>query len=112
MRFSNNEFLDFILERLEPINGITWGRMFGGFVVRRHHLPIGLIFGDELYFKVNDRNLEDYKLLNSEPFSYQKKGKTINISNWRVPVEVLEDADTLIDWALKAYLAAEDATIK
>ena len=75
-------------------------------------MPIGLIFGDELYFKVNDRNLEDYKLLNSEPFSYQKKGKTINISNWRVPVEVLEDADTLIDWALKAYLAAEDATIK
>ena len=50
--------------------------------------------------------------MNSEPFSYQKKGKTINISNWRVPVEVLEDADTLIDWALKAYLAAEDATIK
>ena len=112
MEFSNNEFLDFILERLEPINGSTWCRMFGGFVARRYHLPIGLIFGDQLYFKVNDLNLKDYKLLNREPFSYQKKGKTINISNWRVPVEVLEDADTLIDWALKAYLAAEDATIK
>ena len=112
MKLSNNEFLDFILERLEPINGISWCRMFGGFVVRRYHLPIGLIFGDQLYFKVNDRNLKDYKLLNSEPFSYQKKGKTIKISNWRVPVEVLEDADTLIDWALEAYLAAKDATIK
>jgi TfoX/Sxy family transcriptional regulator of competence genes len=112
MKLSNNEFLDFILERLEPINGITWGRMFGGFVVRRHHLPIRLIFGDELYFKVNDRNLGDCKLLNSEPFSYQKTGKTINISNWRVPVEVLEDTDILIDWALKAYHSAQDAANK
>ena len=49
--------------------------MFSGYVIRRYDLPIGLIFDEELYFKVNDRNLADYQSLLSEPFSYQKKVK-------------------------------------
>ena len=58
--------------------------------------------------KVNERNLIDYKASGSEPFSYSKQGKIINISNWRVPAEVLEDADTFVIWAKKAIQAAQD----
>jgi DNA transformation protein and related proteins len=112
MRQSENEFLNYILECLEEMDGISWGRMFGGYVVRRYNLPIGLVFDDELYFKVNDRNLADYQSLGSQPFSYEKKGKTISISNWRVPAEVLEDVNAFICWAHKAYLVAEDAVRK
>ncbi len=54
MKLSENGFLDYILECLEPMDGITWGRMFSGYVIRRYDLPIGLIFDEELYFKVND----------------------------------------------------------
>ena len=112
MKLSENGFLDYILECLEPMDGITWGRMFSGYVIRRYDLPIGLIFDEELYFKVNHRNLADYQSLLSEPFSYQKKEKTISISNWRVPTEILEDIDTFICWAHKAYLVAEDTVRK
>jgi DNA transformation protein len=103
-----NEFLDFILESLGSMEGISWGSMFGGFVIRQYDLPFGLIFDDELYLKVNKGNLLDYKALGSEPFSYSKKGKIINISNWRVPAEVLEDPDTIVTWAKKAVQAAQD----
>ena len=103
-----NEFLDFILESLGSMEGISWGSMFGGFVIRHYDLPFGLIFDDELYLKVNDGNLIDYKAFDSEPFSYSKQGKIINISNWRVPAEVLEDADTFVIWAKKAIKAAQD----
>ena len=103
-----NEFLDFILESLGSMEGISWGSMFGGFVIRHYDLPFGLIFDDELYLKVNEGNLIDYKAFGSEPFSYSKQGKIINISNWRVPAEVLEDADTFVIWAKKAIQAAQD----
>ena len=103
-----NEFLDFILESLGSMEGISWGSMFGGFVIRQYDLPFGLIFDDELYLKVNEGNLIDYKAFGSEPFSYSKQGKIINISNWRVPAEVLEDADTFVIWAKKAIQAAQD----
>ena len=103
-----NEFLDFILESLGSMEGISWGSMFGGFVIRHYDLPFGLIFDDELYLKVNEGNLIDYKAFGSEPFSYSKQGKIINISNWRVPAEVIEDADTFVIWAKKAIQAAQD----
>lgn len=103
-----NEFLDFILESLGSMEGISWGSMFGGFVIRHYDLPFGLIFDDELYLKVNEGNLIDYQTFGSEPFSYSKQGKIINISNWRVPAEVLEDADTFVIWAKKAIQAAQD----
>lgn len=103
-----NEFLDFILESLGSMEGISWGSMFGGFVIRHYDLPFGLIFDDELYLKVNEGNLIDYKAFGSEPFSYSKQGKIINISNWRVPAEVIEDADTFVIWVKKAIQAAQD----
>ena len=53
MKLSQNEFINFILESLESMNGISWGRMFGGYVIWRNDLPIDLVFDDELYFKVN-----------------------------------------------------------
>ena len=108
IKIIQNEFLDFILESLGSIEGISWGSMFGGFVIRQYDLPFGLIFDDELYLKVNEGNLIDYKAFGSEPFSYSKQGKIINISNWRVPAEVIEDADTFVIWAKKAIQAAQD----
>ena len=109
MKLSQNEFINFILESLESMNGISWGIMFGGYVIRRNDLPIGLVFDDELYFKVNSRTLSDYQDLNSEPFSYKKQSKTIKLSNWRAPAEVLEDNETFQIWAEKAYFVTEDA---
>ena len=104
-----NEFLDYILELLEPMEGISWGSMFGGFVIRQNDLPFGLIFNDELYLKVNDSNLNDYKSIGSEPFSYSKKGKTISISNWRVPGEMFDDPDNFLEWVKKAVRVAQNS---
>ena len=103
MQSIKNEFLEYILELLEPLEGISSGRMFGGYVVRRNELPIALIFNDEIYFKVDDTNRLDFIAAGSTPFTYNKKGKTITISNWKVSTEVLEDEVTLMSWAYKAY---------
>jgi DNA transformation protein len=98
-----NEFLEYILELLEPMGEISSGRMFGGYVVRQNELPIALIFSDEIYFKVDDTNRQDFITAGLTPLTYNKKGKTITVSNWKVPTEVLEDEITLMAWAYKAY---------
>ena len=102
----NSEFLDYILELLEPLSGIRSGRMFGGYAVYKNDVPIGLIFQDVLYYKVDDSNRSDYKVAGSKPFVYTARGKEVVVSNWEVPVDVLEDPEQFLRWTNKAYKAA------
>lgn len=108
----SNEFLNYILELLEPSGGITSRKMFGGCLIRKNGLPIGLVVDGEIYFKVNESNLPDFETLNSEPFSYEARNKTIALSYWRVPIEVLEDQDKLMEWSEKAYQASLESKHK
>lgn len=102
----SKEFLAYVLEQLEPSAGITTKRMFGGFAIRKHGLPIALLFEDQVYFKVGDSNQADYEAAGSEPLTYNAKGKTIVVSNWSLPADVLEDSDLLKEWAEKSYQVA------
>lgn len=102
----SNEFVEYVLELLEPSGGITKARMFGGYVVRKFGVAIALIFEDEIYFKVDENNIDDYKKLNSRPFTYEKHGKIVTISNWVLPIEILEDEEKLMQFTEKSYQAA------
>ena len=102
----NDQFLEYVLELLEPAGSISSGRMFGGYVIRKSGLPIALIIRDEVYFKVDDSNRADYEALGSEPFTYKAKGKTVAISNWMLPVDELEDPDRMMEWVDKSYKVA------
>jgi len=101
-----SEFIHYVMELLEPCGGITSCRMFGGYAIRKHGLPIALIFDDEIYLKVDDSNKADYEAYGSVPFSYEKNGKIILVSNWKVPIEILEDVDRLPQWVEKSYQVA------
>jgi len=102
----NSGYIEYIMDVLEPSGGITSARMFDGYAIRKHGLAIALIFEDEIYFKVDDSNRAEYEAMGSEPFTYDKKGKTVVISNWKVPPEILEDHEKLMDWTDKAYAVA------
>ena len=102
----SSEFIEYVIELLEPSGGISKSRMFGGYAIRKFGLAIALVFQDEIYFKVNESNVEDYKALNSRPFTYEKKGKIITMSNWLLPVEVLEDEERLKEFVEKSYQVA------
>ncbi len=94
---ANSGFLEYILELLEPSGGITSCKMFGGYAISKNNLPIALIFGDEAYFKTDDSNIADYEAMDSTPFTYEAKGKTITVSNWKMPIEILEDHEKLME---------------
>ena len=109
---NNQEFLEYIFEKLENLDGFSSRKMFGGHVLRRYSLPIALIFQNEIFLKADDVNKSFYQDAGAEKFYYHKAGKKIEISNYKVPAEILED-DTLFEkWIMTAYEAAKRIEMK
>ncbi|WP_421934664.1 TfoX/Sxy family protein [Phenylobacterium sp.] len=104
------EFVDYILEQLQPLGGITHRRMFGGVGLSRQDLFFALIAEDTLYLKVDDANRADFEAAGCEPF--KPFGGDKAMSYWSAPLEALEDPDALAAWAGKGIEAAARAKTK
>lgn len=103
----SRDYADYIIDLLSSWARVTAKAMFGGFGLYRQGQIFAIIVDDTLYFKVGDANRPDYEAAGSEPFTYEAKGKRkIAMSYWRVPEDVLEDAESLGAWAEKAYRVA------
>lgn len=104
------EFLEFLKDQLSPFGPVRARRMFGGAGLFRDNLMFGLIAEDTLYFKIDERNRPDYEAAGMAPFTYEGKGKKMQMSYYEIPPEVLEDPADLSVWARKAFEAALAAT--
>ena len=103
---SNQETLEYILDLLHDEQGISYKRMFGGYALLKNELAVALILRSEVFMKVDESNIDDYKLASSKPFTYYKNGKEVSLSNWSIPGDVLEDKDVFVDWFFKSYQVA------
>ena len=109
---SSKEYAKYIEEILNPFGPIKIRAMFGGYGVYKADLVFAIIVDSELYFKAGPSNIEYYKSQGSRPFSYNSKGKTISMSYYLVPLDVLEDEEMLQKWFDMAYEEAIDAKKK
>ena len=103
---SNQETLEYILDLLHEEEGVSYKRMFGGYALLKNELAVALILRSEVFMKVDESNIDDYKLASSKPFTYYKNGKEVSLSNWSIPGDVLEDKDVFVDWFFKSYQVA------
>lgn len=102
----NREYCDYVIDLLAPWSDVTVCAMFGGYGVYRQGQIFAIIVDGMLYFKVDDQNLSDYEAADSQPFTYEAKGRTsVTMSYWLVPSEVMEDSDKLNQFAEKSYQA-------
>ncbi|MFQ5959256.1 MAG: TfoX/Sxy family protein [Alphaproteobacteria bacterium] len=97
-----SEFLDYVIDQLEPLGGVAPRRMFGGYGLFRDGVMFAIVASDTLYFKVDDNNLADFEAAGAPPFTYEREGKRIALSYYEVPADVMDDADDLCAWARKA----------
>src|SRR3989338_9672092 len=97
---SKNSFVNYVLhDAMQGIRGVTARAMFGGYGLYKDGVVFGIIADDELYFKVDEKNLPSYKQHGSQPFTYEGKNhKMIAMSYWVVPAEILEDREPLAKW--------------
>ena len=102
----HNEFIEYLLEMLEPLGSVRAKAMFGGYGIYHGEYMFGLVADDIFYLKVDDENRPDFKKAGVNPFIYRSKGRDIKMSYYEVPPEAMDDSDDLCKWAKKAYQAA------
>jgi DNA transformation protein len=101
------EYSAYILEMLEPLEGASIRRMFGGAGVFCHGVMIALIINDRLYFKVDDGNRQDFEDEGCEQFIYEAKGgKRALMTYYEAPDYLYDDGEEMVEWAFKALEAA------
>ena len=106
----SNDFLQYVLEQLAGLGGVTPRRMFGGVGLYHEERFFGLIAGDTLYFKVNDTNRRDYEARGMNRFRPFPDKPQLSMTYYEVPADTLEDADECMAWARKSVAIAAATT--
>ena len=88
------------MDQLAELREVTARAMFGGYGLYQRANFFGIIHKGRLYFKVTPATVHRYKEHGMKPFRPNAK-QTLK-SFYEVPVDVLEDADALTNWAAQA----------
>lgn len=101
----DQSYIDWVMELLEPLGGVTHKAMFGGLGIFADGIMFALISKEpDLYFKVDDSNRDRYEAAGSARF--------IPMPYYAVPEDVLEDREKLGDWARTSIDVARVAQAK
>ncbi len=100
----SDSFHDFVVnELLSGLESIRSRKMFGGYGIYRGPAFFAIIFGGRLYLKADTALAKNFKKRGSDQFVYEKKQgtkkKTMTMSYWSVPEDVLEDREEFLRWA-------------
>ncbi|MCR4263162.1 MAG: TfoX/Sxy family protein [Candidatus Roizmanbacteria bacterium] len=106
----DKDFYEYIkTDVLNEIDGIISRAMFGGYGFYRDGIFFALISDGKLYFKVGPNNRNEYEKYGSKPFVYTgHKGKSVTMSYWELPADILEDKGQLAEWVEKAVEAKNE----
>jgi DNA transformation protein len=106
-------FSEFLREQLAPLGRLAFRRMFGKTGVFCGGVMFAMISDDTLYFRVDDGNRDAFaEVAATPPLNYEKKGVLIDLSFWRAPERLLDDADELLVWSRHALAAAHRVAAK
>ena len=110
---ASDSFAEFVREQLAPLGRVTMRRMFGKTGVFCDGLMFGMVRDDTLYLRVDDHNRAAFEEAASfPPLNYQKRGCTIDLSFWRAPERLFDEADEFVMWARAALDAARRVAAK
>ena len=104
---ASDGFAEFLREQLAPLGRLAMRRMFGKTGVFCNGLMFAMVTNDTLYVRVDDHNRAVFREAESAPpLNYEKRGRTIDLSFWRVPERLLDEPEELVTWARAALAAA------
>ncbi len=104
---TDDGFLTYLLELLQPLGAVRHRRMFGGVGIYCDDVMFALTFDEQVFLRaqVDEQALFDARGMG--PFTYEAQGKTARIASyWQMPPELVDEPDELIDWARRAVVAA------
>jgi len=101
-----DDFCDFALDQLDALGDVTVRRMFGGAGLYCGAKFFAILYQGRLFFKIDEQTRGEYETRGMKPF--QPNPKQTLKSYYEVPAEVLEDRETLVQWAHAAIRAQAD----
>ena len=101
-----NTQIEYIMDQLAAVKGVTHRRMFGGVGIFKDGKMFGMLNNKGTYLmKVDDSNIEDYLRRGMNPFTHGKNKKA-KMPYYEVPIEIIEDRNQLKVWAEKSIEVA------
>ncbi len=98
MKKKADSFRDYVEEQLGP--EATFRAMFGGHGIYRGDTIFGIVYKGRLFFRTGPFNRADY--VEKGMTRFKPNARQTLKSYYEVPADVLEHAETLRAWALKA----------
>ena len=100
---NSDSFHDYVVhDLLSELENIRSRKMFGGWGIYRGSTFFAIIFDGRLYLKADTALAKTFKKRGGIQFVYQKRQgtgkKTVTISYWSVPEDVLEDRGEFLWW--------------
>jgi DNA transformation protein len=99
-------FLQYVLEQLERLGGVTSRRMFGAVGLYRDGVFFAIIDDDTLYFKTDDSTRPDYESRGMKAFRPYKDRPEVSMTYFTLPADVLDDAEEMVIWARRSVAIA------
>jgi len=103
------DFLQYVLDQLTELGGVSSRRMFGGAGLYCDELFFGLIAEDTLYLRVDDSNRADYRARGMAQFRPYADRPHLSMNYYEAPAEVLEDVRQVTEWARRSVEVAASA---
>lgn len=94
----SEDYIEYVLGQLDDLGEISVIKMFGGAGLYLEGNFFAILADDTLYFKVDVSNKPDYLEAGMPQF--------YTLQYYEVPPDVLEDPDSLVEWAEKAVAVA------
>ncbi|MBV9111955.1 MAG: TfoX/Sxy family protein [Hyphomicrobiales bacterium] len=99
-----------ITELFHPVGSVRLKRMFGGHGIYADALFFALESRGEIFLKTDAETQPAFAAAASLPFSFERAGKTMVTSYWRLPDVAFDDPDELVRWCRLAVAAARRAS--
>ena len=100
------EFRSHVLDQLSGMGEFETKNMFGGTAILRNGVAFAKVKHGSLWLKVDNGNIDEFVEKGMAQYTYGKDNSR-KLNFFETPVEVLEETDTLIQWAFKSCEAAE-----
>ena len=107
MTASSREYVDYLLDLLAPLGRLSSGRFFGGDSLKLDAVQFAMVMGNTLFFVVDDSTRANYEQKGMGCFWYHTKKKRVNVRKYyEVPAELIDDQNSLIEWARQSVQVA------
>jgi DNA transformation protein len=103
------QFVDYVVDMLDPLGTVSKGRFFSGVELRIDGTQIAMLNGDSLYLRVGPGMRAKLEAQGGQAFSYAKRDRRVEVGRYvSVPDDAMDDAERLQNLVREALATLDD----